>query len=93
MSHDIVNELIAIMGHSILQKVLSQIKCQKNQGWFSLIAEEATDVNNREQLNLSIRYVDDDYVVHEEPIGLCSLPNTFAETVYSVLKDLLLHCD
>ena len=58
-----------------------------------MIADEATDVNNREQLNLSIRYIDDDYVVHEDPIGLCSLPNTFAETVYSVLKDLLLRCD
>ena len=58
-----------------------------------MIADEATHVNNREQLNLSIRYVDDDYVVHEDPIGLCSLPNTFAETVYSVLKDLLLRCD
>ena len=68
MSHDIVNELITIMGHSVLRKVLSQIKCQ-NPGWFSLIADEATDVNNREQLNLSIRYVDDDYVVHEDPIA------------------------
>ena len=41
------------MGHSVLRKVLSQIKCQ-NPGWFLLIADEATDVNNREQLNLSI---------------------------------------
>ena len=57
--------------------------------------KEATDVNNREQLNLSIRYVDDDYVVHEDPIAwsFFPLPNTFAETVYSVLKDLLLRCD
>ena len=65
----------------------------QNPGWYSLIADEATDVNNREQLNLSIRYVDDDYVAHEDPISLLSLPNTFAETVYSVLKDLLLRCD
>ena len=46
--------------------------------WFGIIADEATDVSNREQLNLSIRWVDEDYEV--EHVGLYVLPNTTADT-------------
>ena len=54
MSHDIVNELVTIMGQKVLYQVLSKIKQQK-LAWFSIITDEATDVNYREQLNISIR--------------------------------------
>ena len=33
--------------------------------WYAVIADEAADVVNREQFNLSIRWVNDDYVVNE----------------------------
>ena len=84
MSHDVVNELVMIMGHIVLRKLLAQIRSQ-NPGWYSLIADEATDVKNREQLNLSIRYVDDDYVVHEDPIGL------FFPCLIRLLKQFILY--
>lgn len=45
-----------------------------------------------EQLNISIRNADNDYNVHEDPIDLFVLPNTGAETITSVMKDILLHC-
>eukprot|EP00731_Ephydatia_muelleri_P036298 Em0232g1a len=66
----------------------------KNQSpeWYSLIGDEAIDINYSEQLNVSIRYVDNDYNVHEDPIGLFVLPNTGAETITSVVKDILLRC-
>ena len=35
--------------------------------WFTIIADEATDICNTEQLNLSIRRVSDDYEAHEDP--------------------------
>ena len=43
-----------------------------------------------EQLNVSIRYVDDDYTIKEDPIGMFSLTDTYAETICSVIKDILL---
>ena len=56
MSHDIINEQITIMGHSLLRTLLANIK--KNVPvWYAIIADEAADVVNREQLNLSIRWV------------------------------------
>lgn len=47
------------------------------------MADEVTDVSNREQLNLSIRWVNENYDVSEDPIGLFALPNT---TVTEVIK-------
>ena len=89
MSHDIVNEQITIMGHAILRTLLKNIKTSK---WFSVIVDEATDVVNREQMNLSIRWVNDEYDISEDPVGLVCLPNTTADTLTKVLKDLLLRC-
>ena len=89
---DIINEQIAIMGHSVLRTLLGKIK-KATPSWYAIIADEATDVCNREQLNLSLRWVDDEYVVNEDPIGLFVLPNTTADTITSVIKDLLCRCD
>ena len=61
--------------------------------WFSIIADEATDINQAEQLNVSIRWVDDDYCAHEDPIGLFKVPDTKAETLFKVIKDLLIRCE
>ena len=57
MSHDIVNELVTLMGHNVLRKLLCRMKNQSPE-WYSLIGDEATDINYSEQLNVSIRYVD-----------------------------------
>lgn len=51
-------------------------------GWCAVIADEATDVACREQFNLSIRYVDDDYTTSEDAIGLFCLPDTTANIPY-----------
>ena len=92
MSHDIVNELITLMGQSILRKLLCQIK-NVDPCWFAIIVDETTDVARHEQLNLTIRYVDNDYIIHEDSIGLFSLPDTTANTLHVVVKDLLIRCN
>ena len=72
MSPEVVNELISMMGQSVLRKLLCHIK-RVTPHWFGIIADEATDVSNREQLNLSIRWVNDNYEVFEDPVGLFTL--------------------
>ena len=44
-----------MMGNSVLRNILSQIK---SNSYFSIIADEATDVSHNEQMSLSIRWVD-----------------------------------
>ena len=91
MSHDVVNELIRLMGHKVLRLFLSNIKRCK-PSWYSIIAVEATDIIYNEQFNVSIQYVDDDYVVCEDSIGLVPLPNITASTLAALLRDMLTCC-
>ena len=41
----------------------------------------------------SIHWVDGEYEAHEDPIGLFRVPDTKAETLFKVIKDLLIRCD
>lgn len=88
--HQFVNE---ILGLTVLRNLLHKMRKVTGPAWFSVIADEASDVCNTEQLNLSIRWVSDSYEVHEDPIGLCRVPDTKAEILYKVLKDLPIRCN
>lgn len=89
LSHDHVNELITLMGHDVLRRVLDRVK-SAYPPWYGIIADEASDVVYNEQLNLSVRYVDDNYDVHEDSVGLFQLPSTDAATIAGVIKDILI---
>lgn len=87
----IINELITSMGLSVLRSLLSKVK-ECKPAWYAIIVDEATDVANKEQLNLSIRWVDNEYGIREDPVGLYCLPNTKADTLYEVVTDMLTRC-
>ena len=70
------------MANSVLRSILWQIN---SAGWFAIIADEATDVSKCEQMYICIRWVDDNYEVYEDPIGLVKVPKTDAETLYTSL--------
>ena len=82
-SPEIINELIEIMGHSVLRSILSSMFSQR---WFALLADETRDISNREQLVLCIRWVSDTYEINEDFVGLIQLSDTTAETIYKSLK-------
>ena len=53
-SHDIQNEIIAIMANHVIRDMVSEIR----GGVFSIICDEYTDISNKEQLTICIRWVD-----------------------------------
>lgn len=67
ISPEIINELIGEMGRSVLRKLLD---CIRTALWFSILADEATDISHNEQMSLSIRWVDDNFEIHEDVLGL-----------------------
>ncbi len=91
LSHDFINELISMMGQSILRSLIQEI-CACSPSWYSVIGDEATDMSYKEQLNISIRWVDEAYEIYEDPVGLFNLPNTTSETLFTVVKDVLIRC-
>lgn len=76
----------------MLRTLLNKINSVTGPKWFSIIVDEATDACNTKQLNLSIRWISDDYGIHEDPVGLCCVPDTIAETwLISYLPDVTCH--
>ena len=43
-------------------------------------------------MSLSIRWVDQNYDIHEDTLGLVQLPNTKAETIFASIKGVFIRC-
>lgn len=67
MRGDIQNEILQIMALGILRHIARNIR---ENGFFKIMADETTNQSNREQVVVVLRYVDSDFVVHEEFLGL-----------------------
>ena len=83
----ITNEIINIMGVTILEKILTDIKTTK---LYAIILDEATDISHTEQMSISIRLVNNKYEISEDTLGLIELPNTKALTIYNEVKDIFI---
>ena len=73
----------------MLRQVLNGIKSSK---WYSVIGDETRDISNSEQLSITIRWVDKDYSIHEDFIGMFQVPKTNAETLSMAIEDVLVRC-
>ena len=58
------------MDQTILKEIIANIR---DTLWYSLIADEATDVSHTEQLSVTIRWVDRAYQVYQDTLGLKEL--------------------
>ena len=85
-SSDILNEQISIIVKSILRKLAHEIR---EVQWFSIIADETSDVANQEQFNISIRWIGENFVVNEDLIGMVAVPDTTVETLFRVNDSLI----
>ena len=89
ISPEVINEIIAICGKTILRGLLQDIIAAD---YYALIADEATDISHNELLCISIRCVDSSYVIQETPLGLVQLADMKAQTIFNVIKNLLVRC-
>ena len=85
-SPEVINELTKIMAHKVLRSLLSDISSRK---WYAIMADKTRDISNHEQLVLCIRSVSEDYVVHEDMIGMYRLEDITLSTIYACLKNSL----
>ena len=60
------NELISICGERIVTKLIDEVKSAK---FFSVLADEAADISNTEQLSVVIRFVDQNANIRKEFMG------------------------
>ncbi|CAB4020457.1 52 kDa repressor of the inhibitor of the kinase-like [Paramuricea clavata] len=65
-SKTIQNEIINTVGSYITSKISAEIKESK---LFSVLADEAADISNKQQLSLVLRFVDSSQQIREEFVG------------------------
>ena len=75
------------MAMHILRPIVKNIK---KSSYYSIMADETTDIINKEQFVICIRWVDNDLNANEDFIGLHELSVTNAETLAFILKDVVL---
>ena len=69
----IQNQVINVLADQVRQKIIWKVHRAK---WFSVIADEVTDVSNKEQLSLVVRYTDvDTLLVREDLLGFFECNN------------------
>ena len=86
-SSDIQNECLQIMALSILCQTSANIV--KN-GFFSIMANECTDIANKEQFAVCLRRVDESLTTHEDVIGVYNVGTNDANTLTAAIHDVLL---
>ena len=79
LSSDMINEIVGL----ILYEMRGLIR-------YAMIADEALDNSNKEQLCITIRWVDDAFDIHEDPVELIDVPKTDSDTLTTLIKDCLL---
>ena len=65
-SPQVQNELVECCGEVILESVLEEVRAAP---FYSVLADEAADVSNQEQMALVVRFVDKDNNIREEFLG------------------------
>ena len=61
----IQNQVIDIFADQIRQNIISRVKKVK---WHGVVTDEVTDISNKEQLSLVVRYVDHDGLLLQEDL-------------------------
>ena len=89
-SKDIQNEILKLMALKLLGEITKRIQKAR---FFTLMADEATDSGNKEQLVIVFRWVDENLAVHEDFVGLHEIDVANADFITSVIKNVLVACN
>lgn len=85
------NELIDIMAQHVLRLKLAEIRGSQ---FYSIMADEYTDISNKEQLSLCLRWVNpNELKVYEDFVGFYELQNIESMTIVTAIKDALIRFD
>lgn len=87
-SPDIQNEILELIANNILRDILKVVRTR----WYTIMMDETTDISNTEQLAFVLRHIDGSLQPQEDLVGLYSLPNIKADTLVSVVNDILARC-
>ena len=86
-SPEIQNELLKTMAQAVTRDIASAVG---SSGFYTLMADEVTDISNIEQVAICLRSIDDNFDAHEDFVGMYAVESIKADMLVQVLKDALL---
>ena len=86
--NEVQNEILDIMAVLTLQAL--KLKTIRERRFFSIIADEGTDVSNKEQLSFCPRSVDESLNASEEFISFYQLENIKSDIIEHAIKGILI---
>ena len=75
------------MALGLLREISANIR---SATFYTIMADETADISNKEQLVICICWVDENFVVHEDFLGIHPLERTSADDIVIIIKDVLL---
>lgn len=87
ISHDIINEVLYLLSRTVQKKLLEKIT---SAPFYGIMGDETTNSSHKEQMSINFRAVDDCLNIDEYFLGLYETPFTDAETLFKVVRDVLL---
>ena len=81
------NEILQLMADTIVKSIADKVAEAKQ---YAVIVDGIQDASHKEQLAICLRYVDENFIPHEEFVGLYEPPDITAATIARCIKDVLL---
>ena len=86
-SGEMQNEMIKVMALCVLRKISENLQISL---FLNVMVDETADVSNVEQVVICLRWVNENFEVREEFVGLFEVASTGAEVIYAAITDVLL---
>ena len=80
------NECLEVMALHIVRKICSDVALN---GFYTIMADECTDVSNKEQFTICLRWMDENLVDHEDVLGLYNVGTIEADSLVKAILDVL----
>ena len=81
------NEMIQVMSNRVMRNIFGRIR---NDTFYSVMIDETTNISNAEQVVVCFRWVNENFEVHEDFVGLYEVESIGAEGLYQVITDVML---
>ena len=89
-SPDIQNEILKNMAHNILRSIAFKIR---SANFFSIMIDETVDISNKEQCIFVVRWIHENFEIHEDVLGLYECDRTTGDQLVKIIKDILKRFD
>ena len=86
LSHDIQNEVLSLMSRAVVKSIIKNVN---DAVYYAVIADETTDIANKQQMCITLRWVDEQLSAHEDFTGMYEISDASASGLSAVIQDVL----